>query len=229
MIVLNGIVFIAELVTGFITHSLSLQSDAWHMLSDQAALCIGLIAHRMSKRPPSPSMTFGYARTEVLRSLINAIFLLAVCLTIFFDAIELFIDAPTIEQPLLFLVVGTIGMVTNMIGLFLFHEHGDSDNIRGVFLHILADFVGSVGVIATALLYYFADWEPKKYAGPVFSILNVFLIVADRCPDSVNSDEIAAALQKMEGVLRVHELRNWELSKECIVVNSALGCRLEGP
>jgi zinc transporter 1 len=172
-------------------------------------------------------MTFGFARTEVLGGLVNATFLLAVCLMIFFDAIERFVDPPEIEEPLLFLIVGVIGMVTNLIGLVLFREHGHSDNIRGVFLHVLGDFFGSVGVIATAFLYYFADWEPKKYADPLFSVLIVIMlvkssvdlfrktamIVAERCPDSVNSEDVAAELMKIEGLLAVHELHIWELSK----------------
>jgi zinc transporter 1 len=231
MIGLNGLVFIAELVTGYITRSLSLQSDAWHMLSDQASLCIGLIAHRMSKKPPTATMTFGFARTEVLGGLVNATFLLAVCLMILFDAIERFVDPPEIQQPLLFLVVGGIGLLTNVVGLFLFHDHGHSDNIKGVFLHVLGDFFGSVGVIATALLYYFADWEPKKYADPVFSILIVLMLihgsselfkktamtVAERCPDAINSEEVAAELMKIEGLLAIHELHIWELSKSSLL------------
>jgi cation diffusion facilitator family transporter len=231
MIVLNGIVFVAELVTGFITGSLSLQSDAWHMLSDQAGLCIGLAAHRMSKRPPTPAMTFGYARAEALGGLVNATFLLAVCLMILFDAIERFANPPDIKQPLLFLVVGGIGMATNLIGLVLFQNHGHSDNIRGVFLHVFSDFLGSIAVIATALLYYFADWEPKKYADPLFSVMIVFMLVrgsvslfkktamiaAERCPDSINSEDVIIELLKIDGVKAVHELHIWELSKGALL------------
>jgi cation diffusion facilitator family transporter len=168
---------------------------------------------------------------EVLGGLVNSTFLLAVCLLIFFDAVERFIDPPSIEQPLLFLVVGGIGMVTNVIGLFLFRNHGHSDNIRGVFLHVLGDFFGSIGVIVTAFLYYFSDWEPKKYADPLFSILIVFMlvkssldlfkrtawIVAERCPDTINTDEVAAELLKIDGLLAVHELHIWELSKGCLL------------
>jgi zinc transporter 1 len=229
MIVFNGIVFAAELATGYITQSLSLQSDAWHMLSDETSLIIGLVAHRMAKRPPTSKMTFGFARTEVLGGLVNATFLLAVCMMITFDAIGRFLDPPEIQHPLLFLVVGGIGLVTNVIGLLMFSDHNHSDNIKGVFLHVLSDFFGSVGVIGTALLYYFSTWPLKKYADPVFSLLIVLMLirssvqlfkktamtVAERCPDSVNSDRVAAELMKIEGVVAVHELHIWELSKNC--------------
>jgi cation diffusion facilitator family transporter len=231
MIILNGLVFIAELVTGYVTQSLSLQSDAWHMLSDQASLVIGLIAHRMAKKPPTPTMTFGFARTEVLGGLVNATFLLAVCMMIAFDAIGRFIDPPTIQYPLLFLVVGGIGLITNVIGIFMFCDHDHSDNIKGVFLHVLSDFFGSVGVIATALLYYFSSWELKKFADPVFSLLIVVMLVrssvqlfkktamtvAERCPDSIDSIETADALMKIEGVVAVHELHVWELARDILL------------
>jgi cation diffusion facilitator family transporter len=228
MIILNGLVFIAELVTGYMTKSLSLQSDAWHMLSDQASLIIGLIAHRMSRRPPTAEMTFGFARTEVLGGLINATFLLAVCLMIAFDAIGRFVEPSEIEFPLLFFIVGGIGLVTNLIGIIMFCDHEHSDNIKGIFLHVLSDFFGSVGVMATAFLYYFSDWEFKKYADPLFSILIVLMlirssvqlfkktvmIVAERCPDSIDSEETIQTVMKIEGIVAVHEFHVWELGRD---------------
>jgi zinc transporter 1 len=227
MIILTGLVFLAELITGQITGSLSLQSDAWHMLSDEGALIIGLIAHRLSSRPPTPTMTFGWARTEVLGGLVNATFLLAVCLMIVLDAIERFIDPPEIKQPLLFLVVGGIGLLANVIGLFMFHDHSHSDNIRGVFLHVFGDFLGSVAVIGTALIYYFTDWSWKSYIDPIFSVLIICMLVrgcvdlfkrtvktvAERCPASVDCAEVEAALRRIDGLVAVHELHIWELSK----------------
>jgi cation diffusion facilitator family transporter len=227
MIGLNGIVFAAELITGFITHSLSLQSDAWHMLSDEASLIIGLVAHQMSKRPRSETMNFGFGRLEVLGGLVNATFLLAICLTIAVDAIERFTNPPELEQPRLFLIVGVIGLITNLIGLFLFHNHSHSDNIRAVFLHVLGDFIGSIGVIATAVLHFSSLGPTRKYADPVFSLvivailvrgsIELFLrtasIVIQKCPEAIHFDEVQAELLAIEGVTAVHDLHIWELSK----------------
>ena len=108
MIILTGIMFLAELITGFVTKSLSLQSDAFHMLSDEASLIIGLVAHRISKKPPTNSMTFGYARAEVLGGLVNSTFLLGICLTLLFEAIERLVETEPIEEPTAFLIVGAI-------------------------------------------------------------------------------------------------------------------------
>jgi cation diffusion facilitator family transporter len=231
MVILNGVVFIAELVTGYITQSLALQSDAWHMLSDQASLIIGLIAHRMSKKPPTSTMTFGFARTEVLGGLVNATFLLAVCLMIAFDAIGRFIEPPDIQRPLLLLVVGGIGLFTNVIGIAMFCDNEHSDNIKGVFLHVLSDFFGSIGVIATAFLYYFSEWSWKMYADPVFSLLIVLMLVrssvklfkktammiAERCPDRVDPLKMVEALMRINGIVAVHELHVWELARDILL------------
>jgi Co/Zn/Cd efflux system component len=103
----------------------------------------------------------------------------------------------------LFLIVGGIGPVTNLIGIFMFCEHGHSDDINGVFLHVLSHFFGFVGVMATAFLYQFSDWEYKKYADPVFSLLIVLMliyssvklfkktvmVVVERCPDALDSEK----------------------------------------
>jgi zinc transporter 1 len=231
MIILTGTVLVAELATEHITKSLSLQSDAWHMLSDEISLIIGLIARRLSKKPPTPTMTFRWARTEVLGGLVNATFLLATCLMIVLDAIERFIDPPQIQQPLLFLIVGGIGLFANVIGLFMFHDHSHSDNIWSVFLHVFGDFLRSIGMIITALIYYLSDWTWRAYVDPIFSILIALMLVkgsvdlfkktsmtiVERCPDSVDSTEVEAELCGIEGLVAVHELHIWELTKLCYV------------
>jgi zinc transporter 1 len=228
MIALNGIVFGAELVTGFVTHSLSLQSDAWHMLSDEASLVIGLVAHQMSKRSHTPTMPFGFGRLEVLGGLVNATFLLAICLTIAVDAIERFTHPPELEQPQLFVIVGVIGLITNLVGLLMFHNHSHSDNIRGVFLHVLGDFIGSIGVIATGVLHFTSLSPMRIYADPVFSLVIVAILVRgslelfertatiliQKCPADVNIGEVEMGLRAIEGVFAVHDLHIWELSKD---------------
>jgi zinc transporter 1 len=225
MITLNFFVFIAELVTGYITNSLSLQSDAWHMLSDEASLLVGYFANRFSHRNASRQMSFGWLRSEVLGGLVNATFLLALCLIIIFDAIERFFHPPEIERPLLFLIVGFIGLAANIAGLILFHNHGHSDNLRGVFLHILGDFMGSIGVMITGLVYYFTTWAIKPYFDPFFSLLIVGIlmrgsiplfaktakIVAERCPDAIDPDEVVTEMMKVPNLVGVHDFHVWVL------------------
>ena len=120
--------FIVELVVGNITNSVALVADAFHMLSDFISLIIGIIAVRISKRR-SDINTYGWVRAEVVGANVNTVFLLALCLTIIFDAVKRFIQPEPIEKVDLLLIVGSIGLGINIIGLFLFqgfhgHSHG---------------------------------------------------------------------------------------------------------
>jgi zinc transporter 1 len=129
MITLTFSFFIIELVVGNITNSLTLVADAFHMLSDLIALAIGLFVVRIAKRR-SDINTYGWIRAEVVGANINTVFLLALCLTIIFDTIKRYIEPEPIKKPTLLLIVGSIGLGINIIGLFLFqgyhgHSHGD--------------------------------------------------------------------------------------------------------
>lgn len=127
--------FVVEIVVGNITKSVALIADAFHMLSDVISLIIGVVAVRFAKRQ-SPANTYGWVRAEVVGANINTVFLLALCLTIIFDAIKRFIEPEPIENVTLLLIVGSIGLGINIIGLFLFqgfhghshggHSHGDN-------------------------------------------------------------------------------------------------------
>jgi zinc transporter 1 len=229
MIILTGVFFFAELITGFITRSLALQSDAFHMFSDEASLIIGLIAHKLSKYPPTNLRTFGWARSEVLGGLVNAVFLLAICLTIFFDAIIRFIEVETIQNPVLFLIVGTLGLIVNLIGIFLFRDNtGHSDNIEGIFLHVIGDFLGSIGVMISACVIQFTDWKYKNYVDPAISLIIVFILihgsfklfiktaktVLESTPADIDVDLIYEEMMKIEGMITIHELHIWQLSSK---------------
>ena len=227
MIVLTGIMFLAELVTGFVTKSLSLQSDAFHMLSDEASLIIGLVCHKISKKPPTKEMTFGYARAEVLGGLVNSTFLLGICLTLFFEAIERLVDVEPIKEPLAFIIVGGIGLLVNIIGMFIFHDHSHSDNLQGIFLHVMGDFFGSIAVLISACVVKFTEWKYKDYVDPVLSLVIVIILVCstqnlfrktskqilERCPEEVDVDEVKADLMKIDGMVAIHELHVWSLAK----------------
>jgi cation diffusion facilitator family transporter len=130
MISLTFAYFIVELVVGNITKSVALVADAFHMLSDVISLVIGIIAVRIVKRR-SDINTYGWVRAEVVGANINTVFLIALCLTIVFDAIKRFIEPEPIENVNLLLIVGSVGLGINIIGLFLFqgfhgHSHGNT-------------------------------------------------------------------------------------------------------
>jgi cation diffusion facilitator family transporter len=227
MIAIDGVVFLSELIAGHITHSLSLQSEAWHMISDEASLVVGLAAHRMSKRPPTSVMTFGWSRLEVIGGLLNASFLIAVRLMIFLQALERLMSPPAIAEQTLFMAVAVVGVVANILGLILFRDDQDSSNIRGMFLHVLSDFFGSLAVIASACINLFTKLAWKNYVDPALAAFVVVImarssyllcketcvVVAERCPERICTEVVEGELLKIDGVLAVHDLHIWELSK----------------
>jgi zinc transporter 1 len=231
MLILTGVFFLAELVTGFVTKSLALQSDAFHMFSDEMSLIIGLVAHKMSKLKPTNQMTFGYARAEVLGGLCNAVFLLAICLTLFIEAIQRLVTPEDIKEPMAFIVVGGLGLLVNILGLFIFHDHSHSDNLKGIFLHVLGDFFGSIAVVISACVVQWSDWKYKNYLDPCLSLLIVIILVygsqnllrktaatvLENCPAGIDIDEIKADLMKIDGMVAIHELHVWELSKQMYI------------
>ncbi|KAI9190234.1 Zinc resistance conferring protein [Blastocladiella emersonii ATCC 22665] len=124
---LTGSFFLVELVVGHISGSLALVADAWHMLSDVLSLVVALYAIRLASRTTfHASFSYGWSRAEIVGALINGVFLLALCLTIVLDAIERFYNPEEIKNPKQVLIVGAIGLGVNILGLFLFHDHGHS-------------------------------------------------------------------------------------------------------
>ena len=93
------------------------------------------------------------------------------------NSIERFVEIEEIKKPLLFLIVGGLGLLVNILGLFIFHDHGHSDNLKGVFIHVLGDFFGSIGVVISACVVYFTDWKYKNYIDPALTLIIVVILV----------------------------------------------------
>ncbi|KAF2905976.1 hypothetical protein ILUMI_00207 [Ignelater luminosus] len=293
MLWLTTAYFFVEIVVGYITNSMSLVADSFHMLSDVAALVVAFLSVKMSPKKWSKN-TFGWARAEVLGALVNAVFLVALCFSITVEACKRFIEIETIHDPQLLVIVGGVGLLVNVIGLFLFHEHGSSHshkqahgrlshsrnrltqlavtddnendatypsppptvsnklshghshgsaaqmNMRGVFLHVLSDALGSVIVICSALVFWLTDWEYKFYIDPALSILLVLLILhsvwpllrdsalilLQTVPTHIQIDAIQRRLlTKVDGVLAVHEFHVWQLAGDRIIASAHIRCR----
>lgn len=127
LLVIDSCFFVLELVTGYAVHSLALVADSFHMLNDVLSLCVGLWAVKMANKSSAPKMyTYGYQRAETLGALVNGVFLVALCVTIFLDAIQRFVEPQIVSNPMLVLIVGCLGLASNLVGLLLFHEHGHS-------------------------------------------------------------------------------------------------------
>jgi len=322
MLGMTATFFLVEIIVGYITNSLALVGDSYHMLSDVVALCVGFASVRISKWNTQKN-TFGWARAEVLGALVNSVFLMALCFTIFVEAIQRMFHNEHIHDPDLMLIVGGIGLGVNLIGLGLFHgghghshgghghshgghghshskkrdhhthSHGNgksgktkssntmlpngevspsddrlctglhdelstSDeeedgqtlqpkikssaqlNMRGVFLHVLGDALGSVIVIVSALIIKYVNSPWKYKADPIMSMVMVIIILCTSIPLLKESAMILMQtvpthitvrelqeklLQKVEGVLAVHEFHIWQLAGNRIIASAHIRCQ----
>lgn len=133
MTLLLGSVFLVEVVSGYMTNSMALIADSFHLLSDVASLIVGFLALQYSEiEAPREVYTYGYARAEVLGALVNAVFLVALCFSIFIEALKRLVILEEIENPILVLIVGVIGLVVNLFGMFLFHQTGHGHSHGGL-------------------------------------------------------------------------------------------------
>jgi zinc transporter 5/7 len=217
-----------ELVYGYLSNSLGLISDSFHMLFDCMALFIGLCASYIAKLPADKQYTYGFGRVETLSGLFNGIFLVFIAFNVFCESIERIFEPQMIETDGL-LLVSFLGLGVNMIGLFFFHDHHDhggqecagghdhghdNENMYGVFLHILADCLGSVGVIISSMLVKYYGFY---VADPICSFIISLMILASSVPFiqltastlilknskglSRKSSKIKSTISKLEGVV----------------------------
>ncbi|TID16320.1 hypothetical protein E2P81_ATG11747 [Venturia nashicola] len=127
LLLIDGIFFFLELIVGYAVHSLALVADSFHMLNDVLSLCVGLWAVQVAgNKTRSSQYTYGWQRAETLGALVNGVFLVALCLSIFLEAIQRFFEPQEVSHPMLVMIVGCFGLASNIIGLFLFHDHGHS-------------------------------------------------------------------------------------------------------
>lgn len=213
---------VIEVAGGLWTGSLALLSDAGHMLSDTAALSLSLFALWIARRPPTPRRSFGYYRAEILAALVNASALFAVAALVLSEAAQRLQSPPEVRAgPMLAIATG--GLAVNLAGLVLLHGvQGQSLNVRGAFLHMLGDTLGSLGAIASGLAILGPGWT---WADPVASIVIAVLIVVsawrllkealavlmEGAPARIEPDHLLQAMQAVPGVCGVHDLHVWTI------------------
>ena len=151
---------LVEAVGGYVTNSLALLSDAGHMLSDAVSLGIALLAFTFGEKAANHSKTYGYKRFEVLAAVFNGVTLILIALFIFFEAIERFANPPEVATTGM-LVISSIGLAVNILVAWIMMRGGDTEenlNMRGAYLHVISDMLGSVGAVIAALLIMFFGW-----------------------------------------------------------------------
>ena len=222
-LLLTAAFFVVEVVGGFLTGSLALLADAGHMLTDIASLTLALIAIWIATRPHSSKRSYGYQRAEVLAAMVNGMALWLIVAFIMFEAATRFSDPPEVDA-LPMIVVATIGLMVNLISAGVLHSASqDSLNMRGAFLHVVGDALGSVGAIVAGLFMLAFDWY---LADPIASIvigllilwssgkllLHTFHVLLEGTPRELVLEELESVIQDTNGVLAVHDIHAWTLT-----------------
>ena len=223
VLALTCLVMVAELVGAVWSGALVLLADAGHMLSDASALGLALFAIWYAARPSPPRRTYGHYRAEILAAVANAVLLALVTFFVCREAV-LRLRSPAVVEPVPVLLLGCVGLVVNLIGVRLLHAGARSSlNLRGAYLEVLADLLGSIGVIVAALLQLRLGWV---HADPVVSLIIAALIVPriwylmreatdvlmEAAPRHLDVGEVRRVILEEQGVTDVHDLHVWTIT-----------------
>jgi cobalt-zinc-cadmium efflux system protein len=221
---------VAEVVGGVLANSLALLADAGHMFTDVGALALSLVAMHLAQRPPDPQKTYGYVRLEILAALANGAALLVIAVFILHEAWERFEAPPEVDGPLMLAVAG-VGLAVNVTAALLLHGHaGENLNVRGAYLHVLGDLLGSVGAVTGGVLVLWKGW---MVADPVISLVIALLIMMgawrlvrealdvllEAAPRDMDVEELVESLRNIEGLEEVHDIHVWTLTSGFVAMS----------
>ena len=214
---------VAEVIGGLITGSLALLADAGHMLSDTGSIAVALVAIGLARRPATAQRSFGFKRAEILAALLNGITLVAIAIWIFIEAGRRLSDPPEILGGWM-LVIALGGVVINIAAaLILARGERSSLNLQAALRHVIADLLGSVGVIAAAVVILTTGWV---YADPLISVLIGILvagsswsvlresvsILLESTPRGIDAADVQTRMNAVDGVANVHDLHIWTIT-----------------
>ncbi len=230
---LTGGFLIAEVVGAFLTGSLALLSDAAHMGTDTLALSIALVAVRLARRPPDAKRSYGYARMEAMGAMVNGLLLFAVAGYILWEAVGRFRQPTEIATTGMW-VVAALGLIVNLIAMRLLRAgSGESLNLKGAYLEVWSDMLGSVAVIAAAIAIGFTGWS---WIDPALAVaIGLWVlprtwsllreagnVLMEGVPAGIDLDAVRRDLAGLAGVLEVHELHVWSLASNAPALSAHL-------
>ena len=220
---INAVFLFLEVAGGLLTNSLALLADAGHMLTDVAALALAIFVSRLAERPATPEKTYGLLRAEVLGALANGAALVVIVGVIFWEAWRRMGSVQEIHAPGM-LIIAVLGLFANAASAWvLFGSRDVNVNIKGAFLHMMADALGSVGAITAGAVILLTGWTPVDYfASLVIGILILWgswsllaetvNILLEATPKDVDYNEVHDALMEIDHIRDVHDLHIWTIS-----------------
>lgn len=230
VLAITTVFMLAEVIGGIVANSLALLADAGHMFSDAGALGLSLVALRLAQRPASPEKTYGYVRLEILAALVNGATLLVIAGFIIWEAIQRLREPATIDGPVM-LAVATVGLGVNILGAYLLHSHaGESLNMRGAYLHVIGDLLGSLGAMGAGAVILLTGWMP---ADPIISVGIATLILVgawrlvreatdvllEAAPAHIDVSEVLDELRSIDGLHDIHDLHVWTLTSGFVALS----------
>lgn len=227
---LTATFLIVEVIGGYLSNSLALLADAGHMMTDVAALSLSLFVAWFSRQPGTPQKSYGYLRWEILAAFLNGSVLLVISAGIIVESI-LRIRTP---EPVgdLMLWIAVAGLITNVISARILHAGSrDNLNVRGAYLHVLGDLLGSVGVVVAAVVIRYTGW---LVADPIASFITTALIVRgawsliresvdillESVPKHIDSGAVRTQLEAIPGIESVHDLHIWSVSPRFVAMSA---------
>jgi len=240
VLVVTGLVMGGELAGGILTRSLALLSDAVHMFTHFVTIALSWLAIVIAVRPAPPDKTYRYWRLEILASLVSGISLIPLSGWIVYEAYDHWMRPEQIKVEAM-VGVGVIGLIANIVSAGLLHRHSKHDlNIRGAFLHLLADCLSSVGVLVAGAIVWATGWsraDPLIAAGISLLILvwcvtlirDSGRILLESVPAHMKLDDIQAAMKSVDGVLEVHDLHVWTITSRMYALTAHVRLREDLP
>ncbi|MCB0308113.1 MAG: cation transporter [Bdellovibrionales bacterium] len=220
-VILTAIFCVVEIVGSFLSHSLALASDAGHMFIDLAALLLVLVSAYLSQRPAPPQKTYGYYRLEILAAFLNGGFLLFIAFEILRSAFSRFSTPPEIHVDIM-LSISLMGLLINLICMFLLKDHHHHLGARSAYYHVMSDFLSSIGAIFAAFVIAWKNW---LWMDPLISVVIALLILwnakslifesaeilLEGAPGSTPLDQIRSTLTSVNGIHGIHDLHVWTI------------------
>ena len=228
---INLVFLVVEVIGGLMVNSLALLADAGHMLTDVGALALAIFVAHLARRAATPNRTFGLLRAEVLGAFLNGATLVLIVGFILYEAWERIGSRQAIDGPIMILIA-VFGLIANIASaLILAKGHEENVNLRGAFLHMVADALGSVGAIIAGLVIMTTGWVPiDAIASVVIGLLILwsswgFLkqtmnILLEATPENIDYMEVKESLEAMEHIAAVHDLHIWTITSGMPVLSA---------
>lgn len=231
VIAITSLVFVTQVVGGIVAGSLALISDSLHVATDVTGVLMALMASHFAARPASDRRTFGYYRLEILAAVVNAAVLFGIAIWVFSEAARRLFEPPTVSAGLV-LVIAAVGLVVNGISLALLHGgQKESLNVRGAYLEVMGDLMGSVAVVAAAIGIQLTGWQ---VIDPIASVVVALMILPrawrlmheaidvllEATPKGMDLREVRRLMLAADGVLDVHDLHAWTLTSGLPVLSA---------